>query len=81
LPKDVADTIDRLKQMDRGPAFGREFVSARIKGHEKLRGIQEDYLKTGKDPPPPDTTKLILGMIKEHLALLSDLQRDRLADL
>jgi putative membrane protein len=81
LPKDVADTIDRLKKMDRGTAFDREFVSAQIEGHEKLRGIQEDYLKTGKDPATVDTTKLILGMIKEHLTLLSDLQRDRLAAL
>lgn len=80
-PKDVADVIDRLKQMDRGAAFDREFVSAQIKGHETLRGIQEDYLKTGNDLPTVDTTKLILGMISEHLTLLSDLRRDRLAAL
>lgn len=80
-PQDTTDTIDRLKRMSRGAAFDREFVSAQIKGHEKLREIQQDYLKTGKDLPTVDTTKLILGMINEHLTLLSDLRRDRLAAL
>jgi putative membrane protein len=80
-PQDVADTIDRLKRMSPGPAFDREFVSAQIQGHEKLRGVQEDYLKNGKDTPAIDTTKLVLGMINEHLTLLSDLRRDRMAAL
>jgi putative membrane protein len=80
-PQDVAATIDRLKHMPPGPAFDREFVSAQIQGHEKLRGVQEDYLKSGKDLPTVNTSKLILGMINEHLTLLSDLRRDRLASL
>jgi putative membrane protein len=80
-PQDVADTINRLKRMSPGSAFDREFVAAQIEGHEKLRGIQENYLKAGKDAPTIDTSKLILGMINEHLTLLSDLRRDRLAAL
>ena len=48
-----------------------------IKGHELLRTVQQDYLEAGKDPPTLDTTKLVLGMVKEHLPLLSDLRRDR----
>jgi hypothetical protein len=40
-----------------------------------LRSIQEDYLKSGRDPETVNTTKLILGMIKEHLTLLADLKR------
>jgi hypothetical protein len=46
-----------------------------------LRTIQERYLKTGHDLPTVNTTKLVLGMIDEHLALLSDLDRNRLASL
>ena len=80
-PQDIADTIDRLKRMSPGPAFDREFVSAQAQGHEKLQGVQEDYLKNGKDKPTIDTTKLVLGMINEHLTLLSDLRRDRMAAL
>ncbi len=80
-PQDVTATIDRLRNMSPGLAFDREFVEAQIKGHEKLRGVQEDYLKTGKDLPTINVTKLTLGMINEHLALLSDLRHDRLASL
>ena len=80
-PPDVAAALDKLKQMRAGSAFDREFISAQTKGHELLRTIQEDYLKAGHDLPTVNTTKLVLGMIDEHLALLSDLDRDHLASL
>jgi putative membrane protein len=80
-PQEITETIDRLRHMPQGPAFDREFVTAQVQGHEKLRGVQEDYLKSGKDLPTINTTKLTLGMINEHLTLLSDLRRDRLASL
>ena len=76
-PADIVEAIDKLKQMKPGEAFDREFVSAQIQGHEMLRSIQEDYLKVGKDPDAVNTTKLVLGMIKEHLVLLSDLKKTR----
>lgn len=56
-------------------------VSAQIRGHETLSGIQQDYLKAGRNPQATDTAKLLLTMINEHLALLSDLHRDRMAAL
>jgi len=80
-PQDVAATINRLKDMRPGDAFDREFVSAQIAGHEKLRTVQQDYLKTGNDLPTVASSKLILGMIEEHLTLLSDLRAERLAAL
>jgi predicted outer membrane protein len=80
-PSDVTAALDKLKQMRAGTAFDREFVAAQTKGHELLRTIQERYLKTGHDQPTVNTTKLVLGMIDEHLALLSDLDRNRLASL
>jgi putative membrane protein len=76
-PADIAQTIDKLKQMKPGEAFDHEFVTAQIQGHDMLRSIQEDYLKVGKNPEAMNTTKLVLGMIKEHLALLSDLKKTR----
>lgn len=80
-PHDIAATIDRLRQMRPGDAFDREFVAAQIEGHEKLRGVQQDYLKSGNNVPTVATSKLILGMIEEHLTLLSDLRAERLAAL
>jgi putative membrane protein len=80
-PQEITETIDRLKHMAPGAAFDREFVAAQIKGHRMLRDIQQTYLKDGKDQPTINTSKLVLGMIDEHLTLLSDLHRDRLAAL
>jgi putative membrane protein len=71
---DVAEAIAKLKKLN-GAAFDREFISAQIQGHEMLRSIQQDYLKVGKDPQTVNTTKLVFGMIEEHLALLKDLHR------
>lgn len=74
-PADVAEAIEKLLKKSSGAAFDREFISAQIDGHEMLRSIQQDYLKVGKDPQTVNTTKLVLGMIEEHLALLRDLRR------
>lgn len=74
-PADVAQALEKLQQLKSGEAFDREFITAQIRGHEMLRSIQQDYLKSGRDPETINTTKLILGMIKEHLTLLADLQR------
>ena len=80
-PAEVAQAIARLKELKPGEAFDREFVSAQIKGHEMLRTIQEDYLKAGKNSKAVNTTKLVLGMINEHLSLLTDLRHTHLASL
>jgi putative membrane protein len=73
-PADVAEAIEKLKKLH-GAAFDREFVSVQIQGHEMLRAIQQDYLKVGNDPQTVNTTKLVIVVIDEHLALLRDLRR------
>jgi putative membrane protein len=80
-PQDVAKAIDKLRNMQGGESFDREFVSAQIDGHEMLRSIQLDYLKEGKDQGTVNATKLVLGMINEHLTLLSDLKSSKESDL
>ena len=42
-----------------------------------LQAIQEDYLKEGKDQGTINATKLVLGMINEHLTFLSDLKKSK----
>ena len=76
-PQDVAEAIEKLRNMRGGELFDREFVSAQIEGHEMLRSIQEAYLKEGKDQGTINATKLVLGMINEHLTLLSDLKSSK----
>jgi putative membrane protein len=80
-PSDVAAALEKLRQMRPGAAFDRDFVTAQIQGHEKLKTIQEDYLKSGKDRPFVNTAKLVLTLINEHLALLNDLRSEHMTAL
>ena len=80
-PQEVAAAIEKLKQLRPGEAFDSEFVTAQIQGHEALRTTQQGYLKSARNPEAITAAKLALAMINEHLALLSDLRRDRLARL
>ena len=80
-PQDVAKAIDKLRNMQGGESFDREFVSAQIDGHEMLRSIHLNYLKEEKDQGTVNATKLVLGMINEHLTLLSDLKSSQESDL
>ena len=50
------------------------FVMAQIEGHQMLLAIQEEYLKAGKDREHVAVTKLVRGMVMEHLVLLNDLR-------
>ena len=70
----TAATIEKLSKMPKGAAFDRAFLEAQTEGHEMLLKIQDDYLKAGKDRETINGTKLIRGMVKEHLALLADLK-------
>ena len=81
LPSDVAAALEKLRQARPGAAFDREFVTAQIQGHEKLKIIQEDCLRSGKDQPFVNTAKLVLMVINEHLALLNDLRSEHLTAL
>jgi putative membrane protein len=80
-PQDVAEAINKLRDTPSGESFDREFVPAQIEGHEMLRSIQLDYLKEGKDQGIVNATKLVLGMINEHLALFADLKSSKDTDL
>lgn len=67
-------SVTKLKGLS-GVAFDKAFVAGQIEGHEMLLKIQEDYLKVGKDLPTIAVTKLVRGMVKEHLVLLADLHK------
>jgi predicted outer membrane protein len=70
----TAQTIDKLRGLS-GAAFDKAFVAGQIEGHQKLLAIQEDYLKAGRDRETINATKLMRGMIREHLVLLGELHK------
>ncbi|WP_238179944.1 DUF4142 domain-containing protein [Methylobacterium oxalidis] len=66
--------VEKLQKAEAG-AFDREYVQGQIQGHQQLLQIQETYLKSGKDRENLNVTKLMRGQIKEHLALLQDIEK------
>ena len=68
--------VDKLREAKAGPAFDREYVTGQIEGHRGLLDAQEDYLKVGKNRDHLNIAKLARGQIKEHLALLADIEKE-----
>ena len=60
--------------MNAGWAFDREYLRAEIDGHNRLLEIQQAYLRAPDNLDETNVAKLAQGMIKEHLALLGDIQ-------
>jgi putative membrane protein len=67
--------VERLRGMRPGSALDRDYIREEVDGHRKLLDIQETYLKAPDDLDETNVAKLARGMIKEHLALLGDIER------
>ena len=61
--------------MKAGPDFDKAYIKAQVEGHRKLLEIQEAYLAKPDNADEANVAKLARGMIKEHLALLGDLEK------
>jgi predicted outer membrane protein len=70
----MSSTIQALVGMGAGPDFDKAYVKSQIEGHKLLIEIQEDYLKTGSNRERVAIAKMTRGVIKEHLALLDQIQ-------
>ena len=68
-------TIEKMRAMKAGPDFDRAYVKAQLDGHRKLLEIQDAYLAKPDSAGEANVAKLARGMIKEHLALLADLDK------
>lgn len=69
------DMLEKMRAMKAGPEFDRAYLKAQVEGHRELLAIQEDYLKVADDLDETNVAKLARGMIKEHLTLLTDLEK------
>ena len=70
------EMIQKLQSTRSGRSFDREYVEGQIDGHRQLLAVQEDYLKVGRNREHVGIAKLARGQIKEHLALLEDIQKE-----
>lgn len=73
LDEEGRASLRKLESLQ-GAQFDEAYVSAQLEGHDKLLAVQDAYLKADPNREALNTTKLARGMIREHLALLSDLK-------
>jgi len=77
LPAEDAAAMEGMSRAQPGPAFDREYVAMQIKGHQQLLGIQERYLEANPgNRETANLAKLARSQIREHLALLEDMQKE-----
>ena len=66
--------VQKLSQAS-GTAFDREYLTGQMQGHQELLRVQEGYLASNpQNREHVGVAKLARGMIREHIALLEDIQ-------
>lgn len=68
-------SVEKLRALRAGSEFDRDYIRYEVEGHRKLLDIQEVYLKAPDNLDQTNVAKLARGMIKEHLALLADMDK------
>jgi putative membrane protein len=68
-------SVEKMRAMKAGADFDKAYIKAQVEGHRKLLEIQEAYLSKPDTADETHVAKLARGMIKEHLALLADLEK------
>ena len=68
-------SVERLRTSRAGSEFDHAYIQYEVEGHRKLLDIQEVYLKVHDNLDQTNIAKLARGMIKEHLTLLTGVQK------
>ena len=71
-----AEMVQKLQQAKAGDAFDKEYIQGQLQGHQELLQIQERFLQgRPQNREAMNAAKLARGHIKEHLAILKDIQQ------
>ena len=68
-------SVEKLRGLRAGSEFDHDYIQYEVEGHRKLLDIQEAYLKVHDNLDETNVAKLARGMIKEHLTLLTGVQK------
>jgi putative membrane protein len=77
LDQKHAEMVQKLQQAKAGEAFDKEYVKGQLEGHQELLQIQERFLQgRPQNREAMNTAKMARGHIKEHIAMLKEIQKD-----
>ena len=75
LEGEKAQMVQKMKDMQAGANFDKEYIQGQIQGHQELLRIQETYLQNGRNREHINVAKLARGHIKEHIEELQDIEK------
>ncbi|GGC93736.1 DUF4142 domain-containing protein [Chelatococcus reniformis] len=73
-PAGQPDEVGELAKYS-GAEFDAAYIRLQLDGHNNLLAIQEEYIKSGKNPSHAGIAKLARGQIKEHIELLNTIRQ------
>lgn len=77
IPADKAKMMEQLQQAQAGAEFDRLYIQGQLQGHQELLQIQERYLQSNsRNREHTNVAKLARGHIKEHIAMLQEIQKE-----
>ena len=77
IPADKAKMMEELQQAKAGAEFDRLYIQGQLQGHQELLQVQERYLQAGgRNREQANIAKLARGHIREHIAMLQEIQKD-----
>jgi putative membrane protein len=70
------EMVQKLQSAQAGAEFDRQYLQGQIQGHQNLLQVQERYLQSNpQNREHMNVAKLARGQIREHIALLQDMQQ------
>jgi putative membrane protein len=76
MPADARQMAQKLQSAQAGAEFDREYLQGQIQGHRDLLQVQERYLSSNpQNREHMNVAKMARTQIREHIALLEDMQQ------
>ncbi|MBQ0821473.1 DUF4142 domain-containing protein [Microvirga sp. HBU67558] len=72
----AGDMMQKMQNQQAGAEFDKMYLQAQLQGHRDLLQVQERYLQSNpQNREHMNVAKLARGQIREHIALLEDMQK------
>jgi putative membrane protein len=70
------DMMQKMQNQQAGPEFDKMYLEAQLQGHRDLLQVQERYLQSNpQNREHMNIAKMARGHIREHIAMLEDMQK------